>query len=83
MQAFTVEIKNDDALKALQDLQEKHFINILSTPNLDSHVFPGEPMSAEEFKNFIDRRENGDFIPLKHVKESWAKKKKKLQALSD
>jgi len=83
MQAFTVEIKNDDALKALQDLQEKHFINILSTPNLDSHVFPGEPLSAEEFKNFIDRRENGDFIPLKHVKESWAKKKKKLQALSD
>ena len=83
MQAFTVEIKNDDALKALQDLQEKHFINILSTPNLDSHVFPGEPLSAEEFKNFIDRRENGDFIPLKHVKESWAKKKKKLQAPSD
>ena len=83
MQAFTVEIKNDDALKALQDLQEKHFINILSTPNLDSHVFPGEPMSAEEFKNFIVKRENGDFIPLKHVKESWAKKKKKLQALSD
>lgn len=83
MQTFTVEIKSDDALKVLQDLQEKHFINILSRPNLDSHVFPGEPMSAEEFKNFIDRRENGDIIPLKQAKESWAKKKMKLQNLSD
>lgn len=83
MQTLTVEIKSDDALKVLQDLQQKHFINILSSPNLNSHVFPGEPMSAEEFKDFIAKRENGDFIPLKHVKESWTKKKMKLQGLSD
>ncbi len=83
MQTFTVEIKNDDALKVLQDLQEKHFINILSSPNLNSHVFPGKPMSAEEFKNFIFKRENGDFVTLKQAKESWAKKKMKLQSLSD
>jgi hypothetical protein len=83
MQTLTVEIKNDDALKVLQDLQKKHFINILSTPDLDSHVFPGEPMSEEEFEDFVLKREKGDFIPLKQVKESWAKKKMKLQSLSD
>ena len=83
MQTLTVEIKSDDALKVLQDLQEKHFINILSSPNLKSHVFPGEPMSEEEFKDFICKRESGDFLPLKQVKESWVKKKMKLQSLSD
>lgn len=83
MQILTVEIKSDDALKVLQDLQEKHFINILSNPNLKSHVFPGEPMSEEEFKDFIFKRESGDFLTLKQAKESWAKKKMKLQSLSD
>ncbi len=83
MQTLTVEIKSGDALKVLQDLQQKQFINILSSPNLNSHVFPGEPMSEEEFKDFICKRENGDFIPLKQAKESWAKKKMKLQNLSD
>jgi hypothetical protein len=83
MQTVTVEIKNDDALKVLQELQEKNFINMLSSPNLDSHVFPDEPMSVEEFKNFIFKRENGDFITLKQAKESWAKKKMELQSLSD
>jgi hypothetical protein len=82
MQTFTVEIKNEDALKVLQDLQEKHFINILSNFDLDSHVFPGKPMSSEEFKSFISRRENGDFITLKQAKELWAKKKLKLQSLT-
>jgi hypothetical protein len=83
MQTLTVEIKSNDALKVLQELQKKQFINILSSPNLNSHVFPGEAMSAEEFKNFIAKRENGDFLPLKQVKESWVKKKMKLQSLSD
>jgi hypothetical protein len=83
MQTLTVEIKNDDALKVLQDLQQNHFINILSSPNLNSHVFPGEPMSEEEFKKFIFRRENRDLVTLKQAKESWAKKKMKLQSLSD
>jgi hypothetical protein len=32
-------------------------------------------MSAEEFKNFIFKRENGDFITLKQAKESYAKTK--------
>ena len=83
MQTLTVEIKNKDALKVLQDLQEKQFINILSTPNLDSHVFPGKPLSTEEFKDFIAKRENGDFLNLKQAKESWIKKKRKIQPLSD
>lgn len=83
MQTLTIEIKTDDALKVLQDLQQKQFINILSSPNLNAHVFPGEPMSEEEFKDFIYKRENTDFLTLKQTKESWAKKKAKLQNLSD
>ena len=43
MQTLTVEITNDGALKVLQDLQERHFINIISKHDLNSMVFPREP----------------------------------------
>ena len=78
MQTLTVEITNDSALKVLQDLQERHFINILAKTNLNSPVFPGEPLTTEEFKELILNRENGSSISLKEANDKWAKKKKHL-----
>ena len=78
MQTLTLEITNDIALKVLQDLQEKHFINIISKPNFNSLVFPGKPLTTEEFKDWIESRENGPSISLKDAKAKWAKKKSQL-----
>ena len=78
MKTLTVEITNDDALKVLQDLQEKHFINIITKPDLNSPVFPGEPLTSEEFKDFIINRESGSSRSLNEAKIKWAEKKKQL-----
>jgi len=50
-----VEIKDENALKVFQDLQGKQFINRLSNPDLNYHVFPSEPMSPEEFISVIEQ----------------------------
>ncbi len=39
MQTLTVEITNDNAIKMLQDLEEKHYIKIISGHDLDSAAF--------------------------------------------
>ena len=78
MQTLTVEITNNDALKVLQNLQEKHFIKIRATHDLNSHVLPGKPLTTEEFRNFILSREDGSNMSLKEAKTKWVKKKKQL-----
>ncbi|MEO6721004.1 MAG: hypothetical protein ABIN67_11565 [Ferruginibacter sp.] len=81
MQTITVEITNNNALKVLQELQEKHFINIIPEPDLNAAVFPGKPLTTKEFKDFIDARENGKSLTLKEAKIKWQKKKKQLLKL--
>lgn len=78
MQTLNIEITNQDALQVLKDLQAKDFIKIRANYNLSSSIFPGEPFSLEEFKNFIFERENGKSISLIQAKTKWAKKKKQL-----
>jgi hypothetical protein len=82
MQTLTVEITNNDALKVLQNLQAKHFIKIRATHDFDSLVFPGEPLTNDEFKSFILNREKGSNMSLKEAKSKWAKNKKQLLKLA-
>jgi hypothetical protein len=82
MQTLTVEITNTDALKVLQDLQEKRLINILSRPDLNSPVFPGKPLTNEEFRKVIAEAENSGSISLKEAKASWARQRKELLKLT-
>jgi hypothetical protein len=78
MQIITLEVTNDLALEILQDLQEKHFINIIANPVFNSLLFPGKPITTEEFKNWIESRENGPCMSLKDAKAKWTKKKNQL-----
>ena len=82
MQMLTVEITNNSALKVLQNLQLKHFIRILSEPDFNSLVFTGEPLTTEEFKEFIASREDGPNMSLTEAKSKWARKKKQLLRLA-
>lgn len=81
MQTFTVEITNNDALKVLQDLQEKHFIKVLAKPDQNSFIFPGKPLTTEEFKDMIAEAESSGSITLKEAKASWARQRKELLKL--
>lgn len=82
LQTITLEITNDNALKVLQDLQEKHFINIIAKPTFDSLVFPGKPLTTVEFRDWIKSRENGPSMSLKDAKAKWDKKKNQLAKLA-
>ena len=81
MQTLTVEIKNNNALKALHSLEEKKIIKIVRDSNLDSPALPGEQLSLQAFKNWISDAENAASIELKDAKTKWANKRKKLQRL--
>jgi len=79
MQTLTVEIKNENALKVLQDLQEKHHIEIRSRLDLNSLIFPGKPMTADEFKAMIENAENSGSMTFNEAKSKWASQRKRLQ----
>ncbi len=69
MQTLTLEITNNNALKALHDLEEKKFIKIVSEETfLDSASLPGTPLSLKTFKNWIANAEHSVTIELKDAK---------------
>lgn len=78
MQTLTVEITNENALKVLQDLHQKHHIRILPNPDLNSPVFPGEPLTETEFQEWIALREGSETLSLPEAKNEWAKKRERL-----
>ena len=82
MQTLTVEITNNDALKVLQNLQEKRFIKIHSKPKVDSLVFPGKALTTEEFKEMIEIAEQCESISLKEAEASWERQKRQLLKLA-
>ncbi len=82
MQTLTIELTNDKALKALQGLEEKHFIKIIPESDRVSAALAGKAFTNEEFTDLILSRENGPRVSLKDAKAVWAKQRKQLQKLS-
>ena len=58
MQTITIELTGNNSLKALQDLEHKHLIRILKDPDLNSYSLPGEPISNEDFRKWVEYAEN-------------------------
>ena len=81
MVSITIELKGEDALKALEDLEEKDLIRIVKEPDRNLYTLPGEPMSDEDFRNWIEFAENTPSLTLNEAKQRWADQKKKLQKL--
>jgi hypothetical protein len=80
MQTLTVEILHRSALEALQDLQKKRFIKILSQHDIQSSFFPGEPFTIDEMKEWVEKREKGASMSLQTAKTHWTKKEKQFLA---
>ena len=81
MQTITVELTGQNSLKALQDLEHKHLIRIVKEADLNSYSLPGEPISEEDFKNWVEYTENNPTVSLTEARQKWATQKKKLQKL--
>ncbi|MBY0480585.1 MAG: hypothetical protein K2Q21_04450 [Chitinophagaceae bacterium] len=81
MQTLTLEITHANARKALQALEEKHFIKVIDEPLFDSPALPGNLLNLEAFKNWIAAAETSATVSLNTAKSSWQSKRKQLQQL--
>ena len=82
MQILTVQVTNENALKALHTLEEKNFIRIVEDANLSSPALPGSPLPLKAFKEWINNAEEDDTLSLKGAGKKWAVKRKELQKLT-
>lgn len=82
MSSITIELKGEDALKALEDLKQKDLIRIVKEPDFNLYTLPGEPVSDDDFRNWIEFAENTPTINLNEAKQRWEDQKKKLQNLN-
>lgn len=81
MQTVVIELTDNDSLKALQDLERKHLIRIVEEPTPANYSLPGEPISDEEFKSWVDYTESSPTVSLTEAKQRWEAQRKKLQKL--
>jgi hypothetical protein len=81
MQTVTIELTDKNSLKVLQDLEHMHLIRIVKEPDINSYALPGEPISEQDFKKWVEYTENSPTVSLTEAKQRWAIQKKKLQKL--
>jgi hypothetical protein len=82
MITVTIELTGNNSLKALQDLEQKNLIRILQEPDLNSYSLPGEAISVEDFKKWVEYAENSPTVSLNEAKQRWAEQRNKLQKLT-
>jgi len=82
MQTLTIQITDDNGLKAIRALEGKHFIRIVEKNDFDSPPLPGAALSLKAFKTWIANAETTPTIDLKEAKAKWAAKRKQLQKLT-
>jgi hypothetical protein len=80
METITISINNETGRKLINEMKEKQLVTIVSTPDLNSLIFPGKNLTDEQFKNWIQSREKSKSMSLKEAKAKWAKKEKQLLA---
>ena len=82
MRQITIELTDINSLKALQELEQERLIRIIHEPDVNSFVLPGESVSEEDFKKWIEYAEASPTVSLSEAKQRWAAQKKKLQKLT-
>lgn len=79
MQTLTIELTGKDSLKALQNLEQKELIRIVNEPDPNLYSLSGEPMTDEDFKNWIEYAEKSPALSLNEAKQLWEVQKKKIR----
>jgi hypothetical protein len=81
MQTLTIELTGTDSMKAIKDLEHKRLIRIVKNPDFNFYALPGEEISEEDFKKWVEYAEESPTVSLTEAKQRWAAQKKKLQKL--
>jgi hypothetical protein len=81
MQTLTIELTGSNSMSALKDLEQKNLIRILNEPDLSAYSLPGDPISNEDFRKWVEYAENSPTISLNEAKQQWAEQKKTLRKL--
>ena len=81
MRTLKIELKDSKAYQMLQELEHKHLIRIVKEPDLGSYALPGEPLSEEDFKEWVEYADGSPTLSFAEAKEKWATQKEKLQKL--
>ena len=79
MQTLTIQITDNNGLKALHALEDKHYIRIVENSDFESPSLPGSALSIKAFKTWISGAEETSTIDLKEAKAKWAIKRKQLR----
>ncbi len=81
MKTVTVEVKNDNGLKLLHDLELNNIIRIVEEPAA-AYSLPGDAIRIEEFRKWVIDAENMPTVSLKEAKTKWEQKKKRLKKIT-
>jgi predicted ATP-grasp superfamily ATP-dependent carboligase len=82
MQTLTIELTGINSLKAIKDLEHKNLIRIVNDIDFSSYALPGDPISEDDFKKWIEYAENSPTVSITEAKQKWDKQKKKLKNIS-
>jgi L-rhamnose mutarotase len=83
MQTVTIELKNSNAYKTLHDLEEKDMIRIIKEKKYRSYALLGDPITDEEFREWVEESEKSPTISIEEAKQRWEQKKKMLLKNTD
>jgi hypothetical protein len=78
MQTLTIQVTDNNGLKALHALEQKHFIRILENSGTDSPALPGNVLNIDAFRSWINSADDSPTVTLQEAKAKWAAKRKQL-----
>ncbi len=79
MQLLTIELTNNNSLKALQELEHKQLIRIVKELDSNSYALKGELINDIDFRKWVEYAETLPTVTLNEAKQKWVTQKKKLQ----
>jgi hypothetical protein len=69
MQTLKIELTDKNSMKALHELENKNLIRIVSEPETNYLSLPGDPVSQEEFRQWVNAAEKTSTVSLTEAKQ--------------
>jgi len=79
METLTIKLTGKKALEALRELEEQHLIEIIEPLVSDSLALPGNEISEQDFRKWVERSETAPSVSLNEAQMRWEIRKKNIQ----